>query len=613
MRRLSTKVVAVLFLAIILGGSAFAAEIQPTGRWVPGEALVKIQAGASNQDIADIEQEGDVDSDDQLSDTGSGTIWRVHSRSKSTDALISSLRRHPKVIYAEPNYIVHAILTPNDPSFSQLYGMTKISAPAAWNVTTGSANVVVGVVDTGVDYNHQDLAANMWSNPGGIGGCAAGTRGFNAITNTCTPLDDNDHGSHVSGTIGGVGNNGIGVAGVNWTVRIMGLKFLDATGSGSTADAIQAIDFAVIAKIAGINVRVLANSWGGGGFSQALLDEINKANTNGILFVAAAGNSGANNDSTPHYPSSYNAPNVISVAATDSADALASFSNYGATSVHLGAPGVSILSTTTNNTYSSFSGTSMACPHVAGVAALVLSVPVNASMTVAQLKSAILNNVDPIPSLTGMTTTGGRLNASKAVGPGTPCTPPAAPAGLIATGGEGRADLTWGTVSGATEYHVLRSNTTGGPYAQVGVSTTTSFANTGLAAGTYFYVVRAFATCESGNSNEASAVVTAPPVPPDFSLSVSPSSLSVRRTGGTAAYTMTITRTGGFTGNVSLSVTGQPAGATTSFSPNPAGGTSSTLSVTVAPGTTRRTYTLTVTGTSGSLSRTASASLVVTK
>jgi subtilisin family serine protease len=297
-----------------------------------------------------------------------------------------------------------------------------ISAEAAWNVTTGSPNVIVGVVDTGIDYGHADLAANVWSNPGGVGGCAAGTHGYNAINKTCNPQDDNDHGSHCSGTIGGVGNNGVGVAGVNWTVRIMGLKFLDASGSGTTANAISAIDFAVTAKIAGQNVRVLSNSWGGGGFSQALLDEINKANTNNILFVAAAGNSSSNNDVTPHYPSSYNAPNMVAVAATDNTDSLAYFSSYGPTSVHLGAPGLDIYSTIRGG-YAFYSGTSMATPHVAGAAALVLAA--KPALGTPQLKSALLSNVDLIPALSGITVSGGRLNVAKAIGTTSP--PPPTP------------------------------------------------------------------------------------------------------------------------------------------------------------------------------------------
>lgn len=220
------------------------------------------------------------------------TIRRLHSRSQSTEALLVALSHNPVVEYAEPNYIVHAIATPNDPRYSELWGMRNtgqiiqgfagtagadIKAEGAWDVSTGSRTIVVGVVDTGIDYTHQDLSGNTWSNPGGIGGCAAGTHGYNAITKSCDPRDDQYHGTHVSGTIGAAGNNALGVVGVNWTTSIMGLKFLDSVGSGTTADAISAIDFSVNAKIAGVNVRVLSNSWGGGGFSQALLDEINKA------------------------------------------------------------------------------------------------------------------------------------------------------------------------------------------------------------------------------------------------------------------------------------------------------------------------------------------------
>lgn len=619
-----------ILLFFVVGSPALlAAVIRATGAHVANEVLVKLRPGSTSADLNGVEQQGDVDSDEQVATVAGGTIWRLHSRSKSSDQLLATLASHPSVVFAEANGIWGLDLTPNDSSYSQLWGMKNtgqvintvagkagadISAETAWGVTTGSRSIVVGVVDTGIDYNHTDLAANVWSNPGGIGGCAAGTHGYNAITKVCDPLDDHYHGTHVAGTIGAVGNNGLGVVGVNWVSSIMGLKFLDSTGSGTTANAISAIDFAVNAKIAGVNVRVLSNSWGGGPFAQTLLDEINKANANDILFVAAAGNNGTNNDASPHYPSNYNAPNVVSVAATDNNDLLASFSNFGATTVHLGAPGVDIFSLQPGNAYQYLSGTSMATPHVSGVAALVLAK--TPGLTTAQLKSAIFNNVDPISSLTGKCTTGGRLNAAKAVGGAPPlCTPPAAPAGLTATGGVGRADLSWSAVALATEYHVLRSTTTGGPYTQVAVvaaSTNPVFADTGLAAATYFYVVRAFATCESANSTEAAATVTAPPPSPDFSLSVSPSSVSVRRTGGTASYTVTITPSAGFTGSVSLSVSGQPATSTASFSPNPAAATS-TMTIAVSSGTQRGTYPLTLTGVSGALSRTATASLVVTK
>src|SRR5205085_821587 len=200
-----------------------------------------------------------------------------------------------------------------------------IGATGAWTYSTGGTANVAGVVDTGIDYTHPDLAANVWSAPApftvslswGTLTCPAGSHGYNGVARSCDPKDDHGHGTHVSGTIGAVGNNAQGVAGVNWTARIMGLKFLNSSGSGSTSDAIDAIEFALQAKTifgAAANVRVLSNSWGGDGFSQALLDEINRANTADALFVVAAGNSTQNNDVTPSYPAAFKAANIITVA-----------------------------------------------------------------------------------------------------------------------------------------------------------------------------------------------------------------------------------------------------------------------------------------------------------
>ncbi|HEY0157297.1 MAG TPA: S8 family peptidase [Thermoanaerobaculia bacterium] len=334
--------VLVLILAAVVAAPALARTIRPTGSSVPGEIVVKIRERASANDIAALERAADADSSKRLAKLSSGTLWRMHSRSKSAEALAAALQHNPNVEYAEPNFIVRVAATANDPSYAQLWGLRNIGqsvggslgaagadidAEVAWNVTKGSATIVVGVVDTGIDYTHPDLAANMWTNPGGKGNaaCAAGTFGFNAITGTCNPMDDHDHGTHVAGTIGAVGNNGVGVAGVNWDVSLMALKFIGASGSGTTADAIEAIDFAVQAKIGGVNVRVLSNSWGGGPFSKALLDVINKANQHDILFVAAAGNDGSNTDVYDHYPSNYATPNMISVAATDNRDELGVF------------------------------------------------------------------------------------------------------------------------------------------------------------------------------------------------------------------------------------------------------------------------------------------------
>ena len=351
---------------MVAAASANAADLGAGESFVPGEVLVKLDPGVQRDFVATLAAQHDIDQTQELAAVPSGMLWRLRSRSRNTETLLQAMRQDRRVFYAEPNYILRAAVAPNDPSYAELWGLENLAQPiqgavgvagsdihaeAAWNVTTGSHSVVIGVVDTGVDYNHPNLAANMWVNPGGIGNanCAAGTHGFNAITASCDPMDDNFHGTHVAGTIGAVGNNGAGVTGVNWTTTIMALKFLDQTGHGSIANAVTAIDFAIQAKIDGVNVRVLNNSWGGGADSQALRDVIQKANDHDILFVAAAMNDAVNLDVFPRYPAGYNLPNIIAVAATDNRDALASFSDYGPHSVHLAAPGLSILSTMPGN------------------------------------------------------------------------------------------------------------------------------------------------------------------------------------------------------------------------------------------------------------------------
>jgi subtilisin family serine protease len=347
----------------------------------------------------------------------------------SVKAALAAYRRNPNVLYAEPNYLVQLETTPNDPQFSQLWGLNNtgqtggtfdadIDAVEAWDTTTGGGTTVVAVIDTGVDYNHPDLAANIWTNPGEIAGNSQDddgngyvddVHGYDFVNFDGDPMDDNSHGTHVSGTIGAVGNNGVGVAGVNWNVQIMALKFLDAFGGGYTEGAILALDYAVA-----MGATVSNNSWGGGGYSQALYDAIRGAQASGHIFVAAAGNAGSNNDSFPFFPASYDLDNIVAVAATDHNDNLASFSNYGAASVDLGAPGVNILSTTPANTYDTFSGTSMATPHVAGVIALVQEL--HPEWTYGQVVTQILSTVDPVAALAGSTLSGGRLNAAAAVG-----------------------------------------------------------------------------------------------------------------------------------------------------------------------------------------------------
>jgi subtilisin family serine protease len=391
------------------------------------QAILKVTT-SSAAILKEIKLLGDADDFRLLSQ--SLNLYVLHSKSANVAALVNTLHTHPAVQYVEPDYIVQPVVSPNDPDFPQQWSFLNTGMPGAdigatnaWAISTGSSGVVAGVVDTGIDYTHPDLAANVWSAPTsftvtlswGSLTCPAGSHGYNAITKSCDPKDDHGHGTHVSGTIGALGNNATGVAGVNWSTSLMALKFLDASGSGSVSDAIDAIEFGLQAKSTfgvGANLRVLSNSWGGSGFSQGLLDEINKANSADVLFVVAAGNSARNNDLIPSYPAAYNAPNIVTVAATTNTDALASFSNYGPTTVHLGAPGVNILSTFPGGTYATLSGTSMATPHVSGAALLLLSA---CNLSTAALKTTLLATVDPLVSLTGITITGGRLNVNKAI------------------------------------------------------------------------------------------------------------------------------------------------------------------------------------------------------
>jgi len=345
---------------------------------VANEVLVKFR-DASFYDIEIAKMRGGIVHAKKI---GGIEAYRFKSSLKSVKALVDLYAGDPRVEYVEPNYIVWADRQPNDPLYGNLWGLEKVHAPAAWDgwepEKPGSRDITVGVVDTGIDYTHPDLAANVWSAPFGftatIGGVdvpvKTGDHGYDAISGACNPMDDNNHGSHVSGTIGAVGDNGTGVAGVNWNASLMGLKFLDNRGSGSTADAIDAIEFAIQANIAGAaNVRILSNSWGGISTSRALLEEIERAYASNILFVCSAGNWGRvlRNE----YPSTYNVPNIVAVAASTPDDRLADFSNYGNWSVHLAAPGVNVLSTVRRGRYGSMDGTSMAAPHVSGVAALV--------------------------------------------------------------------------------------------------------------------------------------------------------------------------------------------------------------------------------------------------
>lgn len=330
--------------------------------------------------------------------------------------MVNKLKSHPDVEYAEPNYRKKLMATtPNDPLFSSQWGLQNIHAPDAWQTAQGSKGILVAFGDSGIDLNHQDLRDNLWANPAEVcgngidddgNGYVDDCYGANVITGSGSPMDDEGHGTHVAGIVGAVGNNNLGISGINWKVSLMALKFIAADGTGTLADEIKAIEYAVKK-----GARVFNMSFGGYDLSNSEKDAI--SNAVNILFVAAACNESKDNDATPCYPASFDLPNIISVAATDQNDNLAFFSNYGMHSVSVGAPGVNIKSTYLGQTYKSLSGTSMSTPFVTGLAALVLSK--YPSLTVPQLKGRILRTADTVPGLQGKTLTGGRINAYRAL------------------------------------------------------------------------------------------------------------------------------------------------------------------------------------------------------
>lgn len=347
-------------------------------------------------------------------------------------AAVEKLNKMPGIVYAEPDYIVHNFaVTPNDTNFDtpSMWGMKKIHAPEAWEINTGSSEVVVAVIDSGIDFTHPDLAANMWRNPGEIEndgidndgngfvddihgwGYVWGEESFNRV------LDSNGHGTHIAGIIGAAGNNHLGTTGVNWNVKLMAIKAMNNGGEGYITDLIKAIEYARM-----MGAPIINNSYGSFDYSQAQKDAISATDA---LFVVAAGNSAMNNDNTPCYPASYGLPNIISVAATARDDALTDTSNYGKTSVHIAAPGKDIFSTTPVGTYSVLSGTSMAAPFVAGTAALLLAD--NPDMNAQELKSRLIESVDPVPALANKVSSGGRLNVYRALNPSAPAMTPYVP------------------------------------------------------------------------------------------------------------------------------------------------------------------------------------------
>jgi subtilisin family serine protease len=413
------------------------------------EVLVRFKPGISVEEIRSIAGRFNDRMEDEI-ESVEGLV-AIDDLDNADPASISAqyAAMSDEVLYAEPNFeirldpqlneglskdLVHrepGSGVPNDPQFGDQWALNNqgqdggkdgadIDALKAWLVSQGSQKVVVAVLDSGVDYTHKDLVANIWLRPENLPqyiddelGTFNDEHGFDADATIGDPMDDNGHGTHCAGIIGAEGDNNEGIAGVNWTVQIMPLKFLGRGGFGSTKNAIEAINYAIDRKKKGVNVRVISASWGSTSRSKALEDAIRVAGDAGILFVAAAGNASTDNDKRPHYPSNYDLPNVVSVAAMDRMDQMASFSNYGAKTVHIAAPGKDIISTWLKDDYRGASGTSMATPHVSGVAALILSQSPN--LSVQKLREKLLSCVDKLDHLQGKVASGGRLNAGKAL------------------------------------------------------------------------------------------------------------------------------------------------------------------------------------------------------
>ena len=402
----------------------------------PGEYLVKFRESADRERARrDISALGVSIVRDYR---GSG-LARVKIPKEGRARIRDTLGKDRDIEYIEPNYVIRIASVPADPLFFQLWGLQNtgqnggtpdadIDAPEAWDIALGNPAVAVAVIDTGVDYNHPDLAANIWTNPGEIpgngidddrNGYVDDVHGWNAVTNTGDPMDDNGHGTHCAGTIAARSGNGIGVAGVAPQAKIVACKFMGRTGAGYLSDAIECIDYANSLVDHGTTIRVHSYSWGSSSNSRALSDAINRARTRGVLVAAAAGNGNQNIDVYGFYPAGYALDNIVSVGATDNRDARAYFSNFGRRNVDVMAPGVNILSTVPGTScgaggcYAVYSGTSMAAPHVAGTAALLFGRSPGAPYAV--VRNAILSSADRKTGLFTLCLTGGRLNAYRAV------------------------------------------------------------------------------------------------------------------------------------------------------------------------------------------------------
>ncbi|MBI4688237.1 MAG: S8 family serine peptidase [Nitrospirae bacterium] len=544
------KIKCIFLAAIMFISLSLVPDSLNAAEYMQGEVLVKFKQSTSQQAInaANNKVQAALKKKMHVLTSSEASVMKLPSNVSVMQA-VYEYKKDPNVEYAQPNYIYRRALTPNDPSYGSLWGLNNIGqtvnsitgsldadidAPTAWNITTGSASVVIAVIDTGVKLTHADLSTNIWGNSGETAsnsvdddnnGYVDDVNGWDFVNNDNNPADDCGHGTHVAGIIAAVGNNAIGITGVMWTAKIMPLKALgiDAECSGTTQAITEAIYYAVNkgAKIINLSLGSSINDIDG-----MMQEAINYARNNNVLVVAAAGNDSTDNDTTAFYPANFNVDNIISVAATDQNDALASFSNYGKTTVDLAAPGVNIYSTvptTAECTLSSDScddsgyafsdGTSMAAPHVAGAAGLIWAA--NPAYTYTQVKNAILNNVNKLVCLSDKMVTGGRLNAYQAL---SGLASLASPATLSATRTSGtQMDLSWADVTGETGYEIYRRLCSAACSTYVLINTTgagvIAYSDTGLTPDAcYKYVARAFNAADVSDHT-----AEAPADPPDGS------------------------------------------------------------------------------------------------
>lgn len=407
--------------ALLAGGriaSSQEASFKPQPqRSVPGELIVKYKNAGFGRVAPESTQQrvNEKYRMETLSNIPSFGIQRVKVPEQRIKAALDALTADPAIEFATRNYIVYPDqVTPNDPEWTKLWGLQKIDMPKAWQRTTGDARVIVAVLDTGVDADHPDLKGNLWQTSSGEYGMSFCTDFSDPRSPRVLPpqpgaADRFGHGTHVAGTIAAEGNNGLYVVGVAWRVKVMALKFLCNTdGSGTTGDAIRAMEYAV-----NNGAHILNNSWGGAPPDLALETAIRETNARGLLFVASAGNSGRDQGAMPNYPAAFRIPNVVAVAATDPQDTLATFSNWSATLVPLAAPGVGIVSTLPGKTVGSYSGTSMAAPHVSGCAALIKAL--DTKRLAPELRMLLLDKADQLGGLQGKIENGRRLNCANSL------------------------------------------------------------------------------------------------------------------------------------------------------------------------------------------------------